>query len=143
MRDSRTSESADSGMFMGARAIAILASLVTMGTVTVAGVLLFFRPVAESDTVTTAWPPPLALSVYLVLSIALFDWAARRMHSSLSAAVVIAAAQAIFIVDLLSRAERGLMTALAGIALLAVTWLSVAFVHSRFSAADRDTGEYS
>ena len=120
---------------MPQRWIAIFASIVTMGVVTIGGVLLVFRPIAEGDTVSPAWPPVLAILVYLVLSVLLLDWAARQTRSSYSAAFVIASAQFIFIVDLLSRGERGMMTAAAGTALLAVTWSCVAFVHSRLTKA--------
>ncbi|HLV25047.1 MAG TPA: hypothetical protein VKZ41_01945 [Gemmatimonadales bacterium] len=116
---------------------AILASIITMMLVTLAGVMLMFRPLAEGDTVSAAWPAPLAVAVYVVLSILLLDWAALRSGSSFSAAFIIAAAQFILIIDLLARGERGVLTAVAGTVLLAVTWLSVAAVHSRLS---RQTG---
>lgn len=114
---------------------AILASIVTMGVVTIIGVLLFFRPLAETDVVATAWSPLIALSIYSVLSVLLLDWAARRTRSSYSAAFIIASAQFIFIVDLLARGERGVLTAAAGTVLVALTWASVAFVHSRLTKA--------
>ena len=113
---------------------AILVSIVTMGLVTVAGVVFFFRPIAQGDTVSAAWPAPFAITVYLVLSVLLLDWTAQRTRNSFSAAFIIAAAQFILIVDLLSRGERGLLTAVAGTALLVATWLSVAFVHSRLTS---------
>lgn len=103
-----------------------------MGLLTVLGVLFFFIPIAAGDTAATQWSPVLALSVYIILSISLLDWAAAKIGSSYSAAFVIAGAQFIFIVDLLARGERGIKTALAGTCLLAFTWVCVAFVHSRF-----------
>jgi hypothetical protein len=112
---------------------AIVASIVVMGVVTVVGVVFLFRPIAQGDAGSGEWPAPIAVSVYLVLSVLLLDWAARRTRSSFSAAFVIASAQFIFIVDLLARGERGLLTAVAGTALLVMTWISVAFVHSRLS----------
>ena len=115
---------------------AILASIITMGVVTIIGVLLIFRPLAEADVVSTAWSAPIALSIYSVLSVLLVDWAARRTRNSYSAAFIIASAQFIFIIDLLARGERGVLTATAGTALLAITWASVAFVHSRLTKAD-------
>lgn len=120
---------------MGHNWKAILASIVTMGLVTIMGVVFIFRPIAQGDAVSAAWPPTIAILVYLVLSILLFDWAARRMRNSFSAAFVIAAAQFILIVDLLARGERGVLTAIAGTALVAVTWFSVALVHSRLTNA--------
>ena len=123
---------------MAQRWKAILASIITMGVVTIIGVLLVFRPLAEADTVSAAWSAPIAISVYLLLSVLLLDWASRRTRSSYSAAFIIASAQFIFIIDLLSRGERGVLTAAAGTALLAVTWVSVAFVHSRLTQSDRN-----
>jgi hypothetical protein len=117
---------------------AILASIVAFGLVTMLGVLLVFRPVAEVDPIPPPWPPPIAIGVYLLLSVFLLDWAARRMRSSYSAAFVIAAAQSILIVDLLARGERGLMTAAAGISIVSISWASAAFVHSRLSPKHRD-----
>ena len=116
---------------------AILASIITFGLVTIAGVVFIFRPLAEADTVSSAWPAPIAISVYLVLSVVLLDWAARRTRSSYSAAAIIASAQFIVIVDLLSRGERGVLTAAAGTALLIISWACVAFVHSRLTDANR------
>lgn len=123
---------------MHRRWTAIVASIVAFGLVTMLGVLFIFRPVAEVDTISPPWPPSIAITVYLVLSVFLLEWAARRMRSSYSAAFVIAAAQSIFIVDLLSRGERGLMTAAAGIAILSISWASVAFVHSRLTPKHQD-----
>ncbi len=116
---------------MRRRWTAIVASIVAFGVVTMLGVLFIFRPVAEVDAKLPPWPPPIALTVYLVLSVFLLDWAERRMRSSYQAAFVIAAAQSIFVIDLLSRGERGLLTAAAGMAVLAISWTCAAFVHSR------------
>lgn len=116
---------------------AILVSIVTMGLVTVAGVIFLFRPIAQDDTVSAAWPAPIAITVYLVLSVMLLDWTAQRTRNSFSAAFIIAAAQVIFVLDLLARGERGVLTAVAGTALIAATWLSVAFVHSRLTNTHR------
>ena len=115
------------------KATRLLTSFLTMGVVTIVGVILFFRPIAEADGASPAWPAPVALAVYVGLSILLLDWAAQRLRNSFSAAFIIAMSQSILILDLLARGERGLMTAAAGIALLVVTWVGVAFVHSRFS----------
>jgi hypothetical protein len=104
-----------------------------MGVVTVAGVVLFFRPLAEADTASEAWPPLIAIAVYLVLSVLLLDWAARQTRSSYTAAFVIASSQFIFIIDLLSRGERGVLTAAGGTALLILSWAAVAIVHSRLT----------
>jgi hypothetical protein len=107
-----------------------------MVVVTMVGVLFLFRPIAQGDTGSPEWHPAIAISVYVVLSVLLLDWAARRTRSSFAAAFVIGAAQSIFIVDLLARGERGILTAVAGTALVALTWLSVAFVHTRLSQSE-------
>lgn len=112
---------------------AILASIVTMGVVTIVGVLFVFRPLSETDTMPEAWSPLIGLSVYLVLSVLLLDWAARRTRNSYTAAFVIASAQFIFIVDLYFRRERGILTTVAGTVLLAITCGCVAFVHSQLT----------
>ena len=111
----------------------LTASFLTMAVITIGGVILFFRPISEADSAGGAWPAPLALAVYSGLSIWLMDWAAGRMKNSYSAAIVVAGSQSILILDLAARGERGFLTALAGIALVAVAWLAVAFVHSKLS----------
>jgi len=116
----------------------LLASFLTMGIVTILGVIVFFRPIAEVDNASTAWPAPIALAIYAGLSVLLLDWAAQRLRSSYSAAFIIASAQIIFVIDLLTRGERGLLTAVAGALLLAVSWSGVAFVHSRITNTNRD-----
>ena len=123
---------------MARRWKAILASIITLGLVTIAGVVFIFRPLAEADTVSPPWPAPIAILVYLVLSVVLLDWAAHRTRSSYSAAAIIASAQFIVIVDLLSRGERGLLTAAAGTALLITSWTCVAFVHARLTKANQE-----
>ena len=111
----------------------LIALFLTMGITTIVGVVVFFRPLADADKASTAWSAPIALAIYAGLSVLLFDWVAQRLRNSFAAAFVIAAAQFIFIVDLLARGERGILTAAAGTLLLAITWSSVAFVHSRFA----------
>ena len=116
----------------------LIASFITMALVTIGGVLLFFRPIAESETASSPWPAPIALEVYSGLSILLHDWAAQQLRSSYSAAFIVAGSQAIFVIDLLARGERGYLTALAGVTLLVVTWLGVAFVHTRFKGKGQE-----
>lgn len=108
----------------------MVAAFVTMALVTFVGVAFFFRPIAAADMPSAPWPAPIAVLVYLVLSIGLFDWTARRLGNASTAAVVIGGAQFILIVDLLARGERGLITALAGTGLLIATWFSVALVYA-------------
>ena len=108
----------------------LLASFLTIGIVTILGVVVFFRPIAEVDKASAAWPAPIALAIYAGLSVLLLDWAAQRLRSSYTAAFIIAAGQVIFLVDLLARGDRGLLTAAAGALLLTISWSSAAFVHS-------------
>jgi len=108
----------------------IVAAFVTMALVTFAGVAFFYRPIAAADMPSAPWPAPIAMLLYLVLSIGLFDWTARRLRSASTAAVVIGGAQFILVADLLARGERGLITALAGTGLLIATWFSVALVYA-------------
>ncbi|MEM9335600.1 MAG: hypothetical protein AAGA33_12180 [Pseudomonadota bacterium] len=118
---------------MMSKAKQLIASFVTMAVLTIAGVILFFRPVSEADSAAGAWPAPLALAVYAGLSVWLMDWASQRTKNSYSAAFVVAGSQSILILDLAARGERGLLTAIAGIILVAITWTAVAFVHSRLT----------
>jgi multidrug transporter EmrE-like cation transporter len=111
----------------------LVAIFLTFAFITIAGVLLVFRPIAASDSPSDAWPAPLAVAVYAGLYVLLFEWAAKRLENSYAAAFVVAGSQAIFIVDLLARGERGHITAVAGLAIVAVSSVGVAFVHSRFS----------
>jgi len=107
--------------------------------VTLVGVLFFFAPIAQADTVTgPLLPPAVSLLVYITLSIALFDWIAQQMHSGYKAAFVIAASQFVLVnVDFVLRGERGLMTAIASTALLSVTWFCVAFAYSIFAKDEK------
>lgn len=111
----------------------IAAAFVVSGTVMLLGVIFFFRPVAEADAGTGPVPPALiAIVVYVGLAVALFDWAARQMHSARKGAFVVAAGQYVLVIDLTLRGERGYMTALASGVLLAVTWAITALVYSKF-----------
>ncbi|MEM8984693.1 MAG: hypothetical protein AAGC71_16905 [Pseudomonadota bacterium] len=118
---------------MIAKAKQLIASFLTMAILTIGGVILFFRPISEADNSVGEWPAPLAMAVYAGLSIWLMDWAAQRTNNSYSAAFVVAGSQSILILDLAARGERGFLTAFAGIVLVAVTWVAVAFVHSRLT----------
>lgn len=110
----------------------VTAAFVTAAVVTLAGVVLFFQPVAESDAVSGApVPQPVGFLVYVGLCVALFDWLAFQMRSAWKAAFALAAGQYVVVIDLALRGERGLLTLAASGALLAVTWLCVGFVYAR------------
>ena len=117
----------------------ILAALATAIVANLVGVMLFFKPIAAGDTGRLDVNPALGLFVYVVLCVALFDWAARRMKSAYNAGFVVAASQFILIIDLMLRGERGLLTAAAGTALLVATWACVSFVYSRVTGPAGDT----
>ena len=111
----------------------VLAAFVAGAVVLLAGVLLFFDPIASTDTLPerAPVPGPLAFLIYVVLATALFDWAARQMHSPYKAAFLIAASQFILVnVDYVLTGKRGVLTAAASTVLIAVSWASVAAAYS-------------
>ena len=105
-------------------AVALLATLV--------GVLFFFDPVTDGDTSFISVHPALGLLVYVGLSVGLFMWSTSETRSAYKGAFIVAAPQAILIVDLTLRGSRGVLTAVAGIMLLTFTWLLVAYTYARF-----------
>ena len=98
-----------------------------------AGVLLFFQPVTHGDTGFIQVHPIVGVLSYTGLCAAIFLWAAAETRSSYKAAFILIAPQVALIIDLTFRAERGLITGLAGIVLLIFTWLLVGYVHSFLS----------
>ena len=115
--------------FLGALVVALVANL--------AGVMLFFKPIADGESLRFTVNPAVGLLVYVVLCLGLFDWAAQRMGSAYRAAFVVAASQGILVLDLLMRGDRGPATAAAGVGLLAVTWFCVAFAYSFLGGVKR------
>ena len=105
-----------------------VAATVVAGIVTMIGVVFFFDPVASAEgPVVAPVPPPVALLVYLVLSVGLFHWLARRTGSWLVAAGAPAAAQFILVdVDFYLRGERGFAVVLVSALLIFATWASIA-----------------
>ena len=113
---------------------ATLGAFLTMCAVTLAGVVFWFRPIEEADgSGAVLLSPALNLLVYALLSVLLFDWAARRMKGPYAAAFVIGAAKYTLVIDLTLRGKRGIATAGASAVLVAATWLSVAVVYSLLS----------
>ena len=108
----------------------ILAGVLTLFVSTVVCVLLFFKPLSDGDSPGAPWPDWIALPIYLIFSVILHDWLSVRIRNSYTAALALGAAQAVLIVDLLARGERGVVTAIAGIAMLIITWGTLAFVHN-------------
>lgn len=118
---------------------ATLGAFVTMCIVTLVGVLFWFRPIEEADeTAAVLVPPTLNLLIYALLSVLLFDWAARQMKSPYAAAFVIGAAQYVLVIDLTLRGARGIATAGASAIFIIVTWICVALIYSLLSENKKD-----
>ncbi len=116
------------------RWLPVAVAFVTVGVVTLFGVVFFFRPIEEADR--AAFPlvsAPLNLAVYTALSVLIYDWAARRTQGFFATAFIIGASQYILVIDLTLRGARGLATAGASAVLIFLTWASVAFVYRLFS----------
>lgn len=114
----------------GRRLLLLLVAVIVAGLVTLVGVIFWFKPIAEADRAGTFVPPAaVSLAIYCGLSVVLYDWAVRRCAGYWTAAFIIGAAQAILVIDLTLRGDRGLATAGAGTALIFVTWASIAFVY--------------
>jgi len=113
---------------------AILATFIATSIVMLAGVLLFFEPIAKMDSTDGPLVPPIVnLFVYMILSIGFFDWVARQIHSAYKAAFIIGVAQFLLVnVDFVLAGKRGLMTAGASTLLLILTWGCAALVYSYF-----------
>jgi hypothetical protein len=121
---------------MMARWKAIAAALATAGAVTLAAVTVLFNPIARTDTAGAPLVHPLVgFLVYVLTTVALFDWAASQMRSAFKAAFAIAASQFLLVnVDFVLSGKRGVMTAMASTIVLVLTWGSVATVYSRLLA---------
>ena len=118
---------------------AIVAAAVASAVVNLVGVFFFFRPIAEADTpFGEPVPPALGLLVYVSLSVLVLDWASRRFGQPVKAALVIAAAQVLLIVDLTLRGDRGVATGAAGSLLTVCTWLAMGFVYGKVFAAKNE-----
>lgn len=116
------------------RWLVVAVAFVTIGVVTLLGVVFFFRPIEEADKAGSALiSAPLNLAVYTALSVLLYDWAVRRTQGFFVTAFIIGASQYILVIDLTLRGARGLATAAASAVLIFLTWASVAFVYRLFS----------
>lgn len=117
---------------MGRRMTAMVAAALVAVAVNFFGVVFFFRPIAEADS-PGGWLPPPAVGflVYVLLSVLVLDWAARRFGKPVTAAWVIALAQVILIIDLVLRGDRGVATGAAGALLVVVTWTAMGWAYGR------------
>ena len=119
---------------MTARWKAILAAFVAASVVNFAGVMFVLNPVAKTDSAGEPLVSPVVgFFVYVLLTIALFDWAARQMSNAYKAALVVGASQFLLVnVDFVLSGKRGLLTAGASTLLIILTWTSVAFAWAYF-----------
>lgn len=75
------------------RAKSILPAFTAALLANLVGVFFFFKPIAEGDTSTVSIHPAVGLLVYVGLSIALLEWARRRLGNVYKAAFMVAAPQ--------------------------------------------------
>ena len=113
---------------------AIVAAFVAASVINFLGVVYFFAPIAAFDNSAEAiLPPAIAFLIYVVLSVALFDWTATHMQSAAKAAFVVGASQFILVnVDYVLTGKRGMFTAGASTVLMVATWVCVALAYSHF-----------
>ena len=116
------------------RWLLVAVGFVTVGVVTLVGVIFFFRPIEEADQAGSPLiSAPLNLAAYAALSVLLYDWAVRRTQGFFATAFIIGASQYILVIDLTLRGARGLATAAASAVLIFITWASLALVYRLFS----------
>jgi len=116
----------------------IIGAFITTFIVTLLGVFLFFKKIEESDTSSVEVSPLIGLIIYSGICTAIFQWAMLEMKNVYKAAMVVALPQLALIIDLMIRGERGVYTALAGGALLFITWASVAFIYSKLNGYQKE-----
>jgi ABC-type maltose transport system permease subunit len=121
---------------------AVLVAFLAAVFVNLFGVLFFFAPIAASDkTAAPLVPTAVGFFIYVISIVALFDWTARQMQSTVRAAFVIGASQFLLVnVDFVLSGKRGLLTAGASTALMIATWVCIAFAYSRFHVFGRNGG---
>jgi len=117
---------------------AIFSAFVAASVVNLGGVLLFFDPIAKSDSADgPIVAPAIGFFVYVILSVALFDWTARQVRSAYKAAFIVGASQFILVnVDYVLAGKRGIMTGAASTVLMIATWICVALAYSYFASWD-------
>ena len=107
--------------------LVVLAASLILTTV---GVIFFFEPISKGDDTILELPPAVGL-VYIVLCALIYYWGYRETRNCFKAATIVVIPQAVLILDLMLRGDRGPITTAAGITLLIVTWYSTAFIHQR------------
>ena len=118
---------------MGANSKAIAGAFLTLATLYLAGVLLFFAPIAAGDVPAGPLvPQPVGFVVAIGVYIALFVWIEKGMGDPFKAAMAIALSQLTLVdIDYVLSGERGVATAAASAALLLVSWSATAWVYER------------
>jgi hypothetical protein len=119
------------GRFMIKRVTAVIAAAMVAVFVNFFGVVFFFRPISEGDSVGWVPPPLISFLVYVALSVIVLDWAVQRLGKPMKVAVVIALSQVILVIDLVLRGDRGVATGAAGVVLIVVTWTAMGFAYSK------------
>jgi len=109
----------------------VITSFIAAVAVMLVGVFFFFEPIAKIDTSFISVHPAVGLLVYVGLSMLLFVWATNLSKSVYKGALLVVAPQAILILDLAMRGNRGIVTAIAGVVLLFFTWFVVGLIYSR------------
>lgn len=110
----------------------VVAGLVVYGTLMLVLVLAVFRPLSQVAPPSEPPVQPLvAIAIYVVLAVFLFEWTVRRMSNPWAAAFALGAGQFILVnVDMVLRGDRAFITAAASTVVLAVTWASLALVYT-------------
>lgn len=115
---------------MTGRLAALVWAAVAAVVVNFAGVVFFFRPIAEGDAAAgPLLPPALGFLVYIALSVLALDWVSRQIGGAVRAGLVVALGQILLLLDLVLRGERGVTTGAAGAALVLVTWTVMGAVY--------------
>ncbi len=120
----------------------LLTSFIVMATLTLLCVVFFFEPISLGDTTKVNVHPLVGFLTYVFMCLALFAWGVRELSNAYKSACFVAVPQMVLIVDWVLRGTRGLETGIAGIFILAFTWLAVAFVYQWQSKAitEKKTG---
>ena len=115
---------------------AVIGAYLTLSVLYLAGVLLFYGPIAAEDA---PGPPPVprlvAFLVSITLYIVLFVWLSREIGNSLKAAMAVAFSQLLLVdVDYLLSGDRGVATAAASAVLLLVSWGVTGWVYGKLDS---------
>lgn len=117
---------------MPKRVTALVATALAAAVVNFFGVVYFFDPITAADSGgAPIVPSALGFLVYVLLSVALLDWASQRTGQPVGSGLVIGFSQIILVVDLTLRGERGLATGAAGAVLILITWTVMGMIYGK------------